>query len=125
MTRRDAVRILLFERARLSGLGGAVRCAIVDLSAIGALLTVTARAPLPPLRLEFELGGEMLSLAVEVQRAVPGEHVAIAFIDPPTDQLHRLIAAEQRTALAAGRPNVRERRSRRRATWTHGDDNAG
>jgi hypothetical protein len=124
MTRRDAVRILLFERARLAGLGGAVRCAIVDLSAIGALLTMTGRLPRPPLRLQFELGGEALELAVDVQRAVPGEHVAVVFVDPPVDQLHRLIAAEQRLALSAGRLNVRERRSRRRGTGARGDGSA-
>jgi hypothetical protein len=121
MTRRDAVRILLFERARLVGLGGAVRCAIVDLSAIGALVTVTGSVPRAPLRLEFELGGEPMSVAVDVQRAAPGEHVAVTFIDPPVDQLHRLIADEQRLALAAGRPNVRERRARRRARMPGGD----
>lgn len=91
-----------------------MRCAVVDLSAVGARLSLTASPPRPPLWLEFELGGEPLTLGVEVQRASPGEHVAVAFVDPPLDQLHRLIAIEQRLALSAGRVNVRERRSRRR-----------
>jgi hypothetical protein len=51
MTRRQAVRVLLFERARLAGAGGAIRCAMIDLSAAGALLTVATRLPRPPLRL--------------------------------------------------------------------------
>lgn len=110
MTRREAVRILLFERARLVGYGGGVRCAIIDLSAVGALVTVTSRLPGPPLRLEFELGGEALALAVEIKRASAGEQVVVAFTDPPLDRLHRLITAEQRLALAAGRNNVRDRR---------------
>ena len=105
--------MLLFERARLVGAGGAVRCAMIDLSAAGALLTVTARLPRPPLRLEFELEDEAFSLAAEVQRASPGRQVALAFVDPPADRLHRVIATEQRLAIAAGRDNVRERRSRR------------
>jgi hypothetical protein len=111
MTRREAVRVVLFGRARLVGMGGGVRCAIIDVSAGGALLTIAARVPRPPLQLEFELGGEPVELPVEIQRAAAGEHVAVAFIDPPADWLHRLIAAEQRVALAAGRVNVRERRS--------------
>jgi hypothetical protein len=118
MTRREAVRVILFERARLVGIGGGVRCAVTDLSAVGALLTVAARLPRSPLRLEFELGGESLVLAVEIQRASAGEHVAVAFIDPPADQLHRLIAVEQRLAIAAGRVNVRDRRSARPGAGT-------
>jgi hypothetical protein len=111
MTRREAVRVLLFERAALVGEDGAVRCAVVDLSALGALLTLVGRVPQPPLWLEFELGGEPLDLAVEIQRASPGERVAVEFVEPPVDQLHRLIAVEQRMALSVGRVNVRERRS--------------
>jgi PilZ domain len=107
MTRRDAVRIVLFERASLAGRSGGVRCAVVDLSALGALVTITARVPSPPLRLEFDIGGEALSLPVEIRRVAEGNHVAVAFVDPPVDLLHRLIAVEQRRALAAGRLNVR------------------
>jgi hypothetical protein len=114
MTRREAVRVLLFERAVLLGGGRGVRCAVVDLSATGALLTLTAALPPSPLRLRFDLGGEPLTLAVEVRRASAGTRVAVAFLEPPVNQLHRLIAIEQRHALAAGRVNVRERRSRRR-----------
>ena len=114
MTRRAAVRVLLFERARLIGSDGRVRCAIIELSAVGAQLTLTARLPRPPLRLEFEVGDEVLTLAVEVQRGRAGVPVAVAFQDPPAEQLHHLIATEQRLALAAGRLNVRERRSGRR-----------
>jgi hypothetical protein len=118
MTRREAVRVVLFERARLMGIDGGVRCAVTDLSAAGALLTVAARVPRPPLRLEFELGGESFALAVQTQRASAGEHVAVAFIDPPSDRLHRLIAVEQRLAIAAGRVNVRDRRSARPGAGT-------
>ena len=105
--------MILFERARLAGRGGAVRCAVTDLSAAGALLTVTARLPPAPLTLEFELGGEAFSLPIEIQRAAPARQVAVAFIDPPAERLHRLIATEQRLALKAGRSNVRERRVER------------
>jgi hypothetical protein len=111
MTRREAVRILLFERAQLVGHSGGVRCALVDFSAVGARLSLTAHVPSPPLRLEFTIGGEALALPVEVQRAAEGKQVAVSFVDPPVDRLHRLIAVEQRLALAAGRSNVRERRT--------------
>lgn len=121
MTRREAVRILLFERARLVGGPRAVRCAIIDLSAVGALLTVTASLPQTPLRLEFELGGEAIRLEVEVQRASEGKQVAVSFIDPPVDRLHRLIAVEQRLALAKGRINVHERRTQRRGSGPNVD----
>jgi hypothetical protein len=120
MTRRKAVRILLFERARLVGGPRAVRCAIIDLSAVGALLTLTATVPQAPLRLEFELGGEGLKLEVEVKRAAEGKQVAVAFVDPPVDRLHRLIAVEQRRALAKGRINVYERRTHRRGAGPRG-----
>jgi hypothetical protein len=120
MTRREAVRILLFERARLVGGPRAVRCAIIDLSAVGALLTVTAHLPQAPLRLEFELGGERLKLNVEVQRASEGKQVAVSFIDPPVDRLHRLIAVEQRLALSVGRKNVHDRRTQRRGAGPRG-----
>jgi hypothetical protein len=120
MTRRQAVRILLFERARLVGGPRSVRCAIIDLSAVGALLTLAASVPQPPLRLEFELGGEGLKLEVEVKRAAEGRQVAVAFIDPPVDRLHRLIAVEQRQSLAKGRINVYERRNRRRGAGPRG-----
>jgi PilZ domain-containing protein len=120
MTRRKAVRILLFERARLVGGPRGVRCAIIDLSAVGALLTLTAAVPPAPLRLEFELGGERLKLEVEVKRAAEGKQVAVAFIDPPVDRLHRLIAVEQRQSLAKGRINVYERRTQRRGAGPRG-----
>jgi hypothetical protein len=125
MTRREAVRVILFERARLVGIGAGVRCAVTDLSAVGALLTITAGLPRAPLRLEFDLGGVSFALAVEIQRASAGEHVAVAFIDPPSDQLHRLIAVEQRLALAAGRINVRERRSSLRQAGSGGETQSG
>jgi hypothetical protein len=121
MTRREAVRILLFERAQLVGGGRGVRCAVIDLSAVGALITVTAALPRPPLRLQFEIGGEALTLKVEIQRAAEGKQVAVSFIDPPVDRLHRLIAVEQRLALAAGRKNVHERRSPRRGHGARGE----
>ncbi len=120
MTRRQAVRILLFTRARLVGGPRAVRCAVIDLSAVGALLTVSAHLPQVPLRLEFELGGEGLSLDVVVERAPAGKQVAVSFVDPPVDRLHRLIAVEQRLALAKGRINVHERRTQRRGSGRQG-----
>jgi hypothetical protein len=120
MTRRQAVRILLFTRAWLVGGPRGVRCAIIDLSAVGALLTVNAHVPQAPLRLEFELGGEALALNVEIQRASEGKQVAVSFIDPPIDRLHRLIAVEQRLALAKGRINVHERRTHRRGSGARG-----
>src|ERR1700744_2495799 len=132
MTRRKAVRILLFERARLVGGPRAVRCAVIDLSAVGALPTLAAAVPQEPLRLEFELGGEGLKLEVEVKRVAEGKQVAVAFAEPPVERLHRLIAVEQRQALAKGRINVYERRTPRRGAGPRGgvpldepDDTAG
>jgi len=120
MTRRQAVRILLFQRARLVGGPRAVLCAIVDLSAVGALLSLNAHVPQAPLRLDFELGGEALRLNVVVERASEGKQVAVSFVDPPIDRLHRLIAVEQRLALAKGRINVHERRTQRRGAGPGG-----
>jgi hypothetical protein len=112
MTRREAVRILMFERAALEGADGGIRCAVTDLSATGARLSVTRRLPRPPLRLRFELDGEAYRLDVVLARGSSGGDVAVVFLDAPADRLHRGLAAEQRRALAAGRVNVRERRAR-------------
>lgn len=112
MSRRQAVRVVLFERGRLIGTERAVRCALTDLSASGASLSVGTRLPSPPLRLEFRMGDDEFSLELELERVVPGGRVAVRFLDPPSDRLHHLLATEQRRALAAGRVPVRERRSR-------------
>jgi len=112
MTRRDAVRVNLFAGATLTGADGSLRCAVTNLSAAGAMLTVTGRLPRPPLRLAMEVGGETLELAVEVQRVPPGGEVAVVFHGPGSERLHGLIAAEQRQALARGQLNVSERRAR-------------
>ncbi|MGO9958305.1 MAG: PilZ domain-containing protein [Solirubrobacteraceae bacterium] len=110
MTRRESVRVLLFARAKLIGVDRSLRCAVVDLSAAGAMLTVTGRVPAPPLRLELELGGERLELPIEIQRLSPDGGVAVAFARPHSERLHHLIAAEQRRALAQRRVNISERR---------------
>lgn len=72
MTRRESVRVVLFTRATLIGVERSLRCAVVDLSAAGARLTVTASLPTPPLRLAFELGGAKLEFPVEIQRPSSG-----------------------------------------------------
>jgi hypothetical protein len=110
MTRRESVRVLVFARARLMGMNRSLRCAVVDVSAAGAMLTVTGGVPAPPLRLEFELGGEKLVLPIESQRTSPGGGIAVAFARPHSERLHHLIAAEQRRALAQHRVNISERR---------------
>jgi hypothetical protein len=110
MTRRESVRIVLFARGLLHGDGSSVRCAVVDLSAGGALLAVTGKLPEPPLRLEFELGGETHEFPVEILRYPPGSRVAVTFPRPPAEKMFRLIAAEQRHALAQGRINISDRR---------------
>jgi len=113
MTRRESVRVSLFVRGRLVGADRSLSCALVDLSAGGAMLTFAGRLPAPPLRLEFELGGEKLAFPVEAQRMSVGGGVAVGFPRPRSERLHHLIAAEQRRALAQGRVNVKERRVRR------------
>jgi hypothetical protein len=110
MTRRESVRVFVFARARLIGVDRSLRCAVVDLSAAGAMLTVTTRVPAPPLRLEFELGGEKLELPIEIRRFSPDGGVAVAFGRPHSERLYHLIAAEQRRALAQHRVNISERR---------------
>lgn len=110
MTRRESVRVFAFGRARLLGVDRSVRCAVVDVSAAGAMLTLFGRVPAPPLRLEFELGGETLVLPVEIQRVVSDEGVAVAFAHPHSEPLHHLIAVEQQRALAQRRVNISERR---------------
>jgi hypothetical protein len=110
MTRRESVRVVLFARGTLRGADRAVRCAIVNLSAGGARLTMTARLPKAPLQLELELDGVRLAFDVEVQRVDPDGGVAVSFPRPHSERLHRLLAAEQRRALAQGRVNISERR---------------
>lgn len=110
MSRREAVRVVLFTRGALRGQGRAVRCAIVNLSASGAMLTLTTKPPAGPLRLQFELGEEQLEFPVVVCRAEGDGALAVAFPQPPSEHLHHLIAAEQRRALAQGRANISERR---------------
>jgi hypothetical protein len=110
MTRRESVRVLVFSRARLMGIDRSLRCAVVNVSAAGAMLTIAQGVPTPPLRLEFELGGETLVLPIESQRASPGGGIAVAFARPHSERLHHLIAAEQRRALAQHRVNISERR---------------
>jgi hypothetical protein len=111
MTRRDAVRVNLFERGVLSGSDRSLRCAIVDLSASGALLTVTSRLPQPPLTLRFELGEETLELPVELLRVLHGRGVAVSFSPPYSERLYRAIASEQRRAIASGRIGISDRRT--------------
>lgn len=110
MTQRQAVRILLFARATLIGADRSLRCAVVNLSAAGAMLTISARLPAPPLRLEFELGGETLTLSIEIQRTSATGSVAVAFTQPFSERLYHLIAVEQRRALAQQRVNISDRR---------------
>jgi PilZ domain len=110
MSRREAVRVVLFARGALLGQGRAVRCAIVNLSAAGAMLTLMGEPPAAPLRLQFELGGDQFELPVVVCRAAGDGSLAVTFPQPHSERLHHLIAAEQRRALAQGRANISERR---------------
>jgi hypothetical protein len=110
MTRRESVRVVLFARGALIGTGRAVRCAIVNLSASGAMLSFTGEPPAAPLRLEFELGEMQLAFPVEIRRVDHNGGVAVAFPEPHSERLHHLIADEQRRALAQGRVNISERR---------------
>ena len=112
MSRRDSVRVILFARGTLIGVEGSVRCALVNVSAAGAMLTVTGALPTPPLRLKFELGAELIELPIEVRRVHRNGGVAVAFPSPHSERVHRLVAAEQRRMLALGRVNVVDRRSR-------------
>jgi hypothetical protein len=100
----------LFARATLIGVDRSVRCALIDLSAAGAMLTVTAALPTPPLRLVVEFGGAELELPLEIRRVSTSGGVAVAFPHPHSESLHHLIAVEQRHALAQGRVNISERR---------------
>jgi hypothetical protein len=101
--------VVLFVRGTLIGADRSLRCALVNLSAGGALLTMTGNLPIAPLRLVFELEDERLEFPVEVARACP-EGVAVAFPRPHSERLHRLLAGAQRRALAQGRVNISERR---------------
>jgi hypothetical protein len=109
-TRREAVRVKVFARASLIGGDRSVRCAVVNLSAAGAMLSLTASLPERPLRLAIEFGGEQLEFPVEIVRSDPGGGIAVAFPPPPSEALFRLIAVEQRYALVQGRVNISERR---------------
>jgi len=113
MTRRESVRVILFARGTLIGVNRSLRCAVIDLSAAGAMLTVTTPLPEPPLRLGFEIGAEKLEFPVEIQRISPGRGVAVSFPSPHSERLYHLIAEEQRRALAQGRINISERRALR------------
>ncbi len=104
------MRVVLFARARLIGTNRSVRCAILDLSAAGAKLSLLVHLPLAPLRLEFELCGEQLEFEVDVVRLARDGNVVVVFPRPHSERLYRLIAAEQRRGLAEGRVNISERR---------------
>jgi hypothetical protein len=110
MSRRESVRVVLFTRGALLGPGRAVRCAIVNLSASGAMLSFVGDPPAEPLRLEFELGDDRLEFPVQVRRVESDGALAVEFPQPHSERLHHLIAAEQRRALAQGRANISERR---------------
>jgi hypothetical protein len=110
MTRRESVRVILFARGTLIGGGRAVRCAIVNHSASGAMISFSGEPPAPPLRLHFELVEEKLEFPVEVRRVEREGALAVEFRAPDSDRLHHLIAVEQRRALAQGRVNISERR---------------
>lgn len=110
MSRREAVRIILFQRAALTGAGERrLRCAVINLSAVGAMLSVSEEIPPPPLRLSFTLGEENFDLPVEVRRASKGS-ASVMFVGPRNERLYRVVAAEQRQALALGRVNISDRR---------------
>jgi hypothetical protein len=111
MSRREAVRIILFLRATLSGAGNhRVRCAVVNLSAVGALLSLSEQVPPAPLRLSFTLGGEDFDLAVELRRVREDGSASVMFPGARSERLYRVVAAAQRQALAQGRKNVSDRR---------------
>jgi PilZ domain len=113
MTRREAVRVKLFARGRLAGIDRTIRCAVIDLSAGGALLTFSAPMPAPPLRLALELGGEQFDFAVLSSRPEGNGRLAVSFRRPYSERLYRLIAVEQRRALSHGRSNISDRRVNR------------
>ncbi len=110
MTRREAVRVNVFARASLIGGDRSVRCAVVNLSAAGAMLSLTAPLPAQPLRLAIEFGGEHLEFPIDLVRAGAAGGIAVTFPQPHPEVLHRLVAIEQRHALAQGRVNISERR---------------
>jgi hypothetical protein len=109
-SRREAVRVKVFARATLIGADRSLRCAVVNLSAAGAMLSLTASLPSAPLALAIEFGGAQLEFPVEIVRADAAGGIAVAFPPPPSEALFRLIAVEQRYALAQGRVNISERR---------------
>jgi hypothetical protein len=110
MTRRESVRVLVFARGSLVGSDRAVRCALVNVSAAGALLSFLGRAPEPPLRLEFELSEIEFSFVIDVIRVPEDGGLVVAFPRPHSEALYRVLAVEQRRALAHGRVNISERR---------------
>jgi hypothetical protein len=121
MTRRESVRVILFARGTLIGTDRSLRCAVTNLSAAGAMLTVTTRLPTAPLRLALELGGETLEFEVEIERVLTDAGIAVSFPRPHSERLHRLIATEQRKALAQGQVNISERRVPRSFQATRGE----
>lgn len=110
MTRRESVRVLVFARGSLTGSDRSIRCAVVNLSAAGALLSFTGKAPKPPLRLAFELEEIEFSFAVDIVRVPKEGGLVVTFPRPHSESLYRVLAIEQRRALAHGRVNISERR---------------
>ena len=104
------MRVTLFTRGTLSGGDRRVVCAVVNVSAAGAMLTGMERVPTQPWRLAFEIGEETIELPVELARQTPEGGVAVTFPQPRSERLYRLLAEEQRRGLAQGRANISERR---------------
>ena len=113
MSRREAIRISLGTSGTLRGPFSALDCIVTEVSAGGARVALEGRLPSPPLTLSFTIANEAIELPVTVHRVPKDGGVVIEFVLPATEHFHRLIAAEQRFALNAGRLNVVERRGPR------------
>jgi hypothetical protein len=113
MSRRRALRISLGSSGTLRGPFSALDCIVTEVAAGGARIALEGRLPSPPLTLCFTIAGELIELPVTVHRVPVDGGVVVEFVLPATEHFHRLIAAEQRLALSAGRLNVVERRAPR------------
>jgi hypothetical protein len=103
MSRLGATPISLGSSGTLRGPFSTLACVVTEVSAGGARVALDGRLPSPPLTLGFTIAGQALELPVTVRRAPLDDGVAVAFVLPPTEHFHRLIAAEQRLALSAER----------------------
>jgi PilZ domain len=114
-SRRGAFRLACGYPGELEFSGLCTPCTIIDISVTGARVQLTEPGPVPDqVTLIATIGGAEVYVGGTVLRGEPGFVFGIKFDNGERAGLPKLIAIEQRSALAAARgripPPVRRRR---------------